>query len=126
MVHTHSPVTGASVMPRSPHILPIELEPVPRAAGPVREPSRFSQTDHKPWNRIVYRDFRYWRFSGRSKMKIQVDEVQMVPEGFGFHIQASEYTWITLVFETKSAAETAHGHAAKAVANATAVKIVNR
>jgi hypothetical protein len=37
MVHTHSPVTGASVMPRSPHILPIELEPVPRAAGPVRE-----------------------------------------------------------------------------------------
>jgi hypothetical protein len=67
MVHTHSPVTGASVMPRSPHILPIELEPVPRAAGPVREPSRFAQTDHKPWNRIVYRDFRYWRLSGEIK-----------------------------------------------------------
>ena len=59
-------------------------------------------------------------------MKIQVDEVQMVPDGFGFHIQASEYTWITSVFETKSAAETAHWHAAKAVGNATAVKIVNR
>ena len=59
-------------------------------------------------------------------MKIQVDEVQMVPDGFGFHIKASEYTWITLVFEKKADAEAAHGHAEKAVANATAVKIVNR
>jgi len=27
---------------------------------------------------------------------VQVDEVQSVPDGFGFHLKASEYTWITL------------------------------
>ena len=32
-------------------------------------------------------------------MTVQVNSVQMVPDGFGFHIKASEYTWITLVFE---------------------------
>jgi hypothetical protein len=30
-------------------------------------------------------------FSWRRRVKIQVDEVQMVPDGFGFHIQASEF-----------------------------------
>ena len=55
-------------------------------------------------------------------MNVRVDEVQMVPDGFGFHLQASEYTWVTLVFE----AEAAHSHAAKAVAKAKALKIVNR
>jgi hypothetical protein len=29
-------------------------------------------------------------------MTVQVDEVQMVPDGFGFHLKASEYTWITV------------------------------
>jgi hypothetical protein len=57
---------------------------------------------------------------------VQVDEVQMVPDGFGFHLKASEYTWVTLVFETKDEAEAAHGHAAKAVTRAKALKIVNR
>ena len=57
---------------------------------------------------------------------VQVDEVQSVPDGFGFHLKASEYTWITLVFETKHEAEAAHSHAAKAVAHAKALKIVNR
>jgi hypothetical protein len=57
---------------------------------------------------------------------VQVDEVQSVPDGFGFHLKASEYTWITLVFETKEEAEAAHSHAAKAVAQAKALKIVNR
>jgi hypothetical protein len=33
---------------------------------------------------------------------------------------------MTLVFETKEAAEAAHGHVAKAVAHAKAAKIVNR
>jgi hypothetical protein len=50
----------------------------------------------------------------------------MVPDGFGFHLQAGEYTWVTLVFETKHEAEAAHSHAAKAVAHAKALKIVNR
>jgi hypothetical protein len=59
-------------------------------------------------------------------MTIQVDPVQMVPDGFGFHIKASNYTWITVVFETKKEAEEAHGHAAKAVTHAKAVKIVNK
>jgi hypothetical protein len=59
-------------------------------------------------------------------MSIQVDEVQSVPDGFGFHLKASEYTWITLVFETKGEAEAAYSHAAKAVAHAKALKIVNR
>ena len=49
-------------------------------------------------------------------MNVRVDDVQMVPDGFGFHLQASEYTWVTLVFETKAEAEAAHSHAAKAVA----------
>ena len=53
-------------------------------------------------------------------------EVQSVPDGFGFHLKASEYTWITLVFETKEEAEAAHSHAAKAVTHAKALKIVNR
>ena len=48
-------------------------------------------------------------------MNVRVDDVQMVPDGFGFHLQASEYTWVTLVFETKAEAEAAHSHAAKAV-----------
>jgi hypothetical protein len=59
-------------------------------------------------------------------MNVQVDEVQMVPDGFGFHLRASEYTWVTLVFESKDEAEAAHSHAAKAVAQAKALKIVNR
>jgi hypothetical protein len=59
-------------------------------------------------------------------MNVQVDEVQMVPDGFGFHLRASEYTWVTLVFETKAEAEAAHSHAANAVAHAKALKIVNR
>ena len=59
-------------------------------------------------------------------MTVQVDEVQSVPDGFGFHLKASEYTWITVVFETKDEAEAAHSHAAKAVAKAKALKIVNR
>ena len=50
----------------------------------------------------------------------------MVPDGFGFHLKASEYTWITLVFETKGEAEAAHSHAAKAMAYAKALKVVNR
>ena len=60
----------------------------------------------------------------RRDVSIQVDEV--VPDGFGFHLKASEYTWITLVFETKGEAEAAHSHAAKAVAHAKALKVVNR
>ena len=48
----------------------------------------------------------------------------MVPDGFGFHLRASEYTWVTLVFESKDEAEAAHSHAAKAVAQAKALKIV--
>ena len=59
-------------------------------------------------------------------MNVRVDDVQMVPDGFGFHLQASEYTWVTLVFETKAEAEAAHSHAAKAVAKAMALKFVNR
>jgi len=59
-------------------------------------------------------------------VSIQVDEVQSVPDGFGFHLKASEYTWVTLVFETKEEAEAAHSHAAKVVAHAKALKIVNR
>ena len=59
-------------------------------------------------------------------MTVQVDEVQMVPDGFGFHLKASEYTWITQEFESKDEAEAAHSHAAKAVAHAKALKIVNR
>jgi hypothetical protein len=59
-------------------------------------------------------------------VNVQVDEVQMVPDGFGFHLLAGEYTWVTLVFETKHEAEAAHSHAAKAVAHAKALKIVNR
>jgi len=59
-------------------------------------------------------------------VSIQVDEVQSVPDGFGFHLKASEYTWITLVFETKEEAAAAHSHAAKAVAHAKALKIVIR
>ena len=59
-------------------------------------------------------------------MTVQVDEVQMVPDGFGFHLKASEYTWVALVFETKDEAEAGHNHAAKAVAQAKALKIVNR
>jgi hypothetical protein len=59
-------------------------------------------------------------------VSIQVDEVQMVPDGFGFHLKASEYTWITLVFESKHEAEAAHGHAAKAVAGAKGLRIVNK
>ena len=59
-------------------------------------------------------------------MTVQVDEVQMVPDGFGFHLKASEYTWVTLVFETKDEAEKAHSNAAKVVARAKALKIVNR
>jgi hypothetical protein len=61
-------------------------------------------------------------FEGGSKVNVRVDDVQMVPDGFGFHLQASEYTWVTLVFETKAEAEAAHSHAAKAKA----LKIVNR
>ena len=38
-------------------------------------------------------------------MTVQVDEVQTVPDGFGFHLKAGEYTWITVVFETKREAE---------------------
>ena len=65
-------------------------------------------------------------FRRRLEVNVQVDEVQMVPDGFGFHLQASEYTWVTLVFETKAEAEAAHSHAAKAVAKAKALKIVTR
>jgi hypothetical protein len=65
-------------------------------------------------------------FHGGPNVNVQVDEVQMVPDGFGFHLQASEYTWVTLVFETKHEAEAAHSHAAKAVAHAKALKIVSR
>jgi len=46
-------------------------------------------------------------------MNVSVDEVQMVPDGFGFHLRASEYTWVTLVFDTKDEAKAAHGHAAR-------------
>ena len=65
-------------------------------------------------------------FKPRRNVSIQVDVVQSVPDGFGFHLKASEYTWITLVFETKGEAEAAHSHAAKAVAHAKALQIVNR
>jgi len=65
-------------------------------------------------------------FERRLEGDVRVDVVQMVPDGFGFHLQASEYTWVTLVFETKAEAEAAHSHAAKAVAKAKALKIVNR
>ena len=57
---------------------------------------------------------------------VQVDEVQSVPDGFDFHLKASEYTWITLVFDNKAEAEAAHSHAEKAVAKAKALKVVNR
>ena len=46
-------------------------------------------------------------FERRLEVNVRVDEVQMVPDGFGFHLQASEYTWVTLVFETKAEAEAA-------------------
>jgi hypothetical protein len=46
-------------------------------------------------------------FPRRRDVNVHVDEVQMVPDGFGFHLQASEYTWATLVFETKQEAEAA-------------------
>ena len=59
-------------------------------------------------------------------MTVQVDEVQMVPDGFGFRLKASEYTWVALVFETKDEAQAAHSYAAKAVARAKALKIVTR
>ena len=59
-------------------------------------------------------------------MNVSVDEVQMVPDGFGFHLRASEYTWVTLLFDSKDEAKAAHGHAAKAVEKAKALKIVNR
>jgi allantoicase len=59
-------------------------------------------------------------------MTVQIDPVQMVPDGFGFHIKASDYTWITLVFETKNEAEEAHAHAAKAVAHARSMKFVTK
>ena len=65
-------------------------------------------------------------FRRRHDVNVRVDEVQMVPDGFGFHLQASEYTWVTLVFDTKDEAKAAHSHAAKAVANAKALKLVNR
>ena len=54
---------------------------------------------------------------------VQIDEVQSVPDGFGFHLKASEYTWITLVFDTKAEAEAAHSHAEKAVAKAKALEV---
>ena len=66
------------------------------------------------------------RLQRRCDVTVQVDEVQMVPDGFGFHLKSSEYTWVTLVFETKDEAKAAHSHAAKAVAQAKALKIVNR
>ena len=50
----------------------------------------------------------------------------MVPDGFGFHLKASEYTWISLVFESKDEAEAAHSHPRKAVAHGKALKIVSR
>ncbi len=59
-------------------------------------------------------------------MVVDVDAVQMVPDGFGFHIRAGMYTWIRLVYETKEAAEDAHGHASKAVAHAKTAKIVHK
>jgi hypothetical protein len=59
-------------------------------------------------------------------MTLQVDAVQMVPDGFGFHLKLSEFTWVTLVFATKAEAETAHGHAVKAVAHAKSFKIVHK
>ena len=59
-------------------------------------------------------------------MTVQVDEVQPVPDGFGFHLKASEYTWITLVFDNKAEAEAAHSLTQKAVAKAKALKVVNR
>jgi hypothetical protein len=59
-------------------------------------------------------------------VNVQVDEVQNVPDGFGFHLRASDYTWVTLVFETKDEAKAAHSHAAKAAAQGKALKIVNR
>ena len=65
-------------------------------------------------------------FRRRTDVNVRVDDVQMVPDGFGFHLQASEYTWVTLVFDTKDEAKAAHSHAEKAVANAKALKIVNR
>ena len=49
----------------------------------------------------------------------------MVQTALASTSKTSEYTWITLVFETKSAAESPRARC-EAVANATAVKIVNR
>ena len=66
------------------------------------------------------------RLQRRCDVTVQVDEVQSVPDGFGFHLKASEYTWITVVFETKDEAEAAHKHAAKAVDGAKALQILNR
>lgn len=80
----------------------------------------------EPRTRPHIRGLRATQFVRRCDVTVQVDEVQMVPDGFGFHLKASEYTWVTLVFETKDEAKAAHSHAAKAVAQAKAVKIVNR
>jgi hypothetical protein len=80
------------------------------------------------WNRIAPSILPYVinDFPAEVAVTVQVDEVQSVPDGFGFHLKASEYTWITVVFETKDEAEAAHKHAAKAVDGAKALKIVNR
>jgi hypothetical protein len=53
-------------------------------------------------------------------------EVQSVPDGFRFYLNASEYSWITVVFVTKDEAEAAHKHAAKAVEGAKALRVVSR
>jgi hypothetical protein len=51
-------------------------------------------------------------------MAVEVDKVQSVDGRHGFHIKATRYTWMTLIYETEAAAEEGRAYALKAVEKA--------
>jgi len=58
-----------------------------------------------------------------AMIAIKVGKVQSVTDGYGFNIKATPYSWMTLIYETKEAAEEGYGYAIKALAKATSATL---
>ena len=134
-------VTGGSDKPIRLRARPIlSLPPCPTACLPAPvfiAPCLPSTADHPPagpeWVHEIKHDG-YRLMARRDPVGIRLltrnghdwaDRYPLIVEAVN-HLKASEYTWITVVFETKDEAEAAHKHAAKAVDGAKALQILNR
>ena len=62
--------------------------------------------------------------NGNAQMAVEVDTVQPLRGGgYGFNIKTKPYTWLTLHYETKEAADEGRIHALKATEKATSAHL---